>query len=209
MQNIGEILSGKRPATRRACRRYRKGARFIADPKAWSKPIDRNARSKILYLAEALERRTKRPGCPNGCLGWIGVKVLRALILHFHNKHSGLTCPSYTALQAMTGVCRSSIASAIQRLEKAGILQVMRRLVRERVTRVSPHTGEMEIIVTTVQTSNLYRFICVDIEEIIELWNRVGLPVGKQSISILKKVFREINFKSGAYNHIIHSSFNA
>jgi hypothetical protein len=112
-------------------RRYRRGARFVMDARHHSRPLDRNERARILFLAEQLERRTKPAGGRNGVLGYVGLAVLKALLLRFHRARDGICTPSYTVLQAATGLCRQSIANALKRLEAAGILHIMRRLVRE------------------------------------------------------------------------------
>jgi hypothetical protein len=112
-------------------RRYRRGAKFIADPRPYCRPLDRNERARILFLSEALERRTRPAGARNGVVGYIGLDVLRALLFRFMNRDSGRCDPSYTALQAATGHCRQSISNALKRLEACGILRIARRLVRE------------------------------------------------------------------------------
>jgi len=55
------------------------------------------------------------------------------------------TCPSW-----VRGV------SSLQALDRTGIFKIVRRLVRQRVERVSPITGEAEAYVGTTQTSSLY-----------------------------------------------------
>jgi hypothetical protein len=110
---------------------FRRGARFIADARQHCRALDRNERARILYLAEALERSTKPAGGRNGVLGEIGLRVLRALLLRFHRGKDGMCCPSYTDLEAATGLCRQSIANGLRRLEAAGILEITRRLIRE------------------------------------------------------------------------------
>lgn len=132
--------------------RYRRGAGFVMNPLACCSPLDRNQRAKILFLAERLERGTKVAGRRNGLLGYVGLAVLRALVLQFQNGRSGLCCPSYDALQQATGLCRQSIASGLARLEACGILTVTRRLVR----RVIDIAGTPRL--TAVQSSNLYAF---------------------------------------------------
>ena len=104
---------------------------FIADARHHCRPIDRNERARILTLAEALERRTRPPGARNGVVSEIGLRVLRVLVLRFVRGSDGLCTPSYTVLQAATGLCRQSIANALKRLEAGGILRITRRLVRE------------------------------------------------------------------------------
>lgn len=160
MQSLGSIITATPPPPSRRWERrhYRRHSVFVADPLGHGSPIDRNRRARLLMLAEGLERRTKAPGRRNGVLGWIGLSVLRALLLRFANSRTGFCCPSYTALQAVTGLSRQAIADALARLEASGMVRIVRRIVRDRVTRISPHTGQPEEITTTVQTSNLYAF---------------------------------------------------
>lgn len=99
-----------------------------------------------MAYAEALERRSKRPGRPNGCLGWVGLRVLKCLLWAFLGPRGCF--PSYDRLQDETGLCRQSIRNAIRRLELAGVLKVVRRIVRVQVGG----------IVMTRQASNCYGF---------------------------------------------------
>lgn len=133
-------------------RRYRRGARFVACPLERSTPLDRNQRARLLYLAEALERRTKTTGRRNGVLGYVGLQILRALLLGFQNGRTGVCVPSYSAIQAATGLCRASIAEGLKRLATTGILTIVRRIERRRIVR------EGREIMSTVQGSNLYSF---------------------------------------------------
>jgi hypothetical protein len=141
----------------REARRFRANAIF-ADARAISRPLDRNQQARILFVADQLERRTKLPGKRNGALGYIGLAVLRALLLRCFNRRTGLCCPSYVALESITGLCRDSIAKALARLEASGILKITRRLVRKAVARISPITGYQEVITATVQDTNCYSF---------------------------------------------------
>jgi hypothetical protein len=136
---------------------YRRRSAFIRDPRAYSTPLDREARHRILTVAEGLERRTKAPGRKSGTLGASGLDVLRALLKRM-NYASGLCFPSYLTLCAMTGLCRSTIAKALKRLESAGVVRITRRLKRILVTRTSPLTGLPERLMLTTQDSNLYAF---------------------------------------------------
>jgi DNA-binding MarR family transcriptional regulator len=131
---------------------FRRGARFIADARAHCRPLDRNERARILALAEALERRTKPLGGRNGVLGCVGLAVLKALVCGFLRRSDGLCCPSVAAIQEKTGLARSTIFEALNRLEAAGIVSRARRLVR----RLVDFGGLARL--TTVQTSNLYAF---------------------------------------------------
>jgi hypothetical protein len=62
--------------------------------------------------------------------------------------------PSYNALQSKTGLCRAR--TGLARLERTGIVCIVRRLVRTRVDRISPITGEPESYVGTTQAMSLY-----------------------------------------------------
>ena len=88
-----------------------------------------------MMRAQELECDTKAKGRVNGVLGWPGLRVLNALLFKFHNRTTGLTCPSYDALETATGLCREAVARGVKRLVAAGILDKTRRLVRETIYR--------------------------------------------------------------------------
>lgn len=88
--------------------------------------MDRNTRTRIIYAAEALERRTKSPGARNGALGQTGLATLRCLLFRFGTRPT----PSYKAVQRGTGFAVQTIADAIRRLQAAGICRVERRSTR-------------------------------------------------------------------------------
>lgn len=90
-------------------------------------PIDRNQRARLIFAAEAYERRTKPQGKRAGALCQSGLQVLRCIAFRFLSVPKGEAWPSYDALQAATGLCRQTIARAIRRLEAAGFLLVTRR----------------------------------------------------------------------------------
>ncbi|HEX2185311.1 MAG TPA: ABC transporter substrate-binding protein, partial [Chloroflexota bacterium] len=111
-------------------------------------PIDRNERARLLFHAEALDRRTRLPGQHGGCLKRTGLAVLRALLFQFANVLAGARgpgeelaigapgpngnvtgrCdPSFDALARVAGVARATVAVALRRLEAAGILDRIRR----------------------------------------------------------------------------------
>ena len=89
--------------------------------------IDRNARARLLFLAEALDRRTHQSGQHGGCLKRTGLAVLRALLFTFANLVTGRCDPGYDALSRAAGVSRSTLAKALKRLEEAGLLMRTRR----------------------------------------------------------------------------------
>jgi len=81
--------------------------------------------------AEALERSTKGKGQRDGVLGQSALMVLRALLCHFLDTKSGRCDPSYKQIQKQTGFCVQTIAVALKRLERAGILDITRRIARK------------------------------------------------------------------------------
>ncbi len=89
--------------------------------------IDRNERARLLFRAEALDRRTHQPGQHGGCLKHSGLRVLRALLFHFANAVTGRCDPGYDALARAAGVARSTVAVALGRLEAAGLIVRTRR----------------------------------------------------------------------------------
>ena len=89
--------------------------------------IDRNERARLLFQAEALDRRTHQPGQHGGCLKRTGLAVFRALLFHFANAVTGRCDPGYDALARAAGVARSTVAVALGRLEAAGLLARIRR----------------------------------------------------------------------------------
>ena len=91
--------------------------------------IDRNARARLLFQAEALDRRTHQPGQHGGCLKRTGLAVLRALLFTFANVVTGRCDPGYDTLARAAGVARSTVAVALARLEAAGLIVRTRRQV--------------------------------------------------------------------------------
>jgi hypothetical protein len=89
--------------------------------------MDRNERARVIYRAEALERRTKPWGKRNGALGQNGLALLRCLLF----RYGANPCPSYADLQRATGICVQTIADCLRRLETAGLLAVERKRTRK------------------------------------------------------------------------------
>jgi DNA-binding MarR family transcriptional regulator len=131
---------------------YRREARFVMDLAAVSTKLDRNQRARLLHQAEALERSTKAKGRKSGVLGQTGLAVLRALVLGFANRATGLCIPSIQAIREKTGFCKQTVVKAIRALETVGLIVVTRRLIRRYVDR-----GGFAML-TTVQGSNVYAF---------------------------------------------------
>ncbi len=89
--------------------------------------LDRNARVRLLFHAEALDRRTRLPGQHGGILKRTGLAVLRTLLLGFCNITTGRCDPAYSTLARASGCARSTVAVALRRLEDAGLLERVRR----------------------------------------------------------------------------------
>ena len=130
--------------------RFRRGARFIADPRQHCRQLSLKERTRILRSAEALERRTRPPGARNGVVSQPGLRVLRALLFDFHRASDGYCAPSYLDIMAATGLCKQSVAKGLKVLEACGVLDITRRLVR----RLKDIGGVL--IEACEQASNLY-----------------------------------------------------
>jgi len=109
--------------------------------------IDRNERARLLFRAEALDRRTHRPGQHGGVLKRTGLAVLKALVFGFLGP-GGRCDPSLENLARMAGCARSTVIEALKRLEAAGLV---RRVARWRA--VAANGG-----LVVVRTSNAYTF---------------------------------------------------
>lgn len=158
MQRLGETFDAPRRSTRWERNRYRHGAAFCS-AESVATPLDRNQRARLLTLAEGLERRTKEPGKRNGLLGQSGLQVLRALLLRFANNRTGVCFPSLLKIQAVTGLCRQTIVTALARLERCGLIRITRRIERAIVERMCTVTGQLQRFMTTIQVSNAYGFL--------------------------------------------------
>ena len=93
-------------------------------------PISRDQRIRIILRAEAIERFTKGRGKQAGALGQSGLRVLRCLLFDFANTATGRCDPGYRAICRATGFCRETVAGALARLEAAGLVEIVRRMVR-------------------------------------------------------------------------------
>ena len=136
-------------------RPYRRHSIFILNEHLYASKLDRNDRAKIITAAEGLERATKREGRRNGSLGYVAIRILRALLFRYSAK-GRITSPSYDELQRRTGFSRTSIRAGLKRLQASGLLHIVRRITRKRVDRVSPLTGLPESFIGTVQAANVY-----------------------------------------------------
>lgn len=151
--NGGRTIAEARPAPRRA----RHGA-VLFMPGQHQRRLDRNERARVWQRAVALERRTKPPGRRGGVLMPSGLAVLQALLFGFLNARDGRCDPSYDAIQSRTGLCRQAIADALARLEAAGVVTIVRRMVRKVASVACRITGGEARCTVLRQTSNAYLF---------------------------------------------------
>jgi DNA-binding MarR family transcriptional regulator len=105
-------------------RRQRRGSTL--DPVKY-RPLTREQRARLSFLAEKFDANTKEPGKHGGCLKRTGLQVLRILLFHFHNVASGRCDPSLDTIAKAAGMARSTVAAALNRLEAAGIIERIRR----------------------------------------------------------------------------------
>jgi hypothetical protein len=107
-------------------------------------PIDRNARAKVMFMAEESRRR--------GNITRAAIDVLRALLYRFANLKDGRVIPSYATLAAGAGCCERTVGRCIADLEEVGLVGWVHRIrrVRELVGGV--------LVRRVVRTSNSYSF---------------------------------------------------
>jgi hypothetical protein len=120
------------------------------------RPLDRNAKVRIMHWARCLSRRTEK-GRAYGRLTAKAVAVLEALLWAFHNAKSGLCFPSYERIAEAAGCARSSIAGALKALESCGVLSWVHRLKRVREP-CADLLGDNGWRWRVLRTSNAYDF---------------------------------------------------
>ena len=120
------------------------------------RPLDRNAKARVMHYARALMHRTEK-GKAYGAITAKAVAVLEALLWGFHNARSGLCFPSYEKIAERAHCARSTVAEALKALEEAGVLTWVNRLVRIR-ERCPDLFGNMGSRIRVIRTSNGYAF---------------------------------------------------
>jgi hypothetical protein len=133
-------------------KRWRKGSVYGSD----FRPLDRNQRAAVLYLAEQLDRRTHQPGRHGGMIGRTGLAVLRALVTRFLDFKTGRLDPSIASIARAANVARSTAQDALDRLEAAGILERTRRIARVRMKVWNAIAGRFVMADRVVQQTNAY-----------------------------------------------------
>ena len=114
------------------------------------RPIDRNARARLMH--QALAKRRRR------IIARADLDVLRALLFDFLNRADGRCFPSYATIAKVVGCAVSTVAEAVKRLEQAHLLTWENRIarVRERCAGLlGPLSGWRDRV---IRISNAYRF---------------------------------------------------
>ncbi|HEY5930616.1 MAG TPA: helix-turn-helix domain-containing protein [Burkholderiales bacterium] len=148
--SLSDIVTGtigRRPS---GARLYHRNSRF-GEPER--RKLDRNLVARILFLAEALDRRTRAKGQHGGLLKAKGLDVLRALLRGFYSYRTGECFPSHEAIAQVAGCCVETVRRKLRVLEAAGIIQTIRRKVVVSVSRARRERYDF-----AVQTSNSYVF---------------------------------------------------
>ena len=83
------------------------------------RPLDRNAKARIMTFARALMRRTEK-GKAYGAITAKALAVLEALLWGFHNARSGLCFPSYEKMSTAVWIRAYSAAGAFW-TERSGL----------------------------------------------------------------------------------------
>src|SRR5271165_728421 len=121
------------------------------------RPMDRNAKARVMVYARALMRRTEA-GKAYGQITAKALAVLEALLWGFHNARSGLCFPSYERIAEAAYCARSTVAEAIKSLEDAGILSWVNRIKRVAETSLDLF-GHRTRKTRVLRTSNGYIFL--------------------------------------------------
>jgi len=86
---------------------------------------------RLWHRARDFDRRTHVMGKHGGVLGHTTLQVLHTLIFDFLNFASGRLDPSYAAIARKANVCARTVATALQKLRAAGILNWVNRCVEK------------------------------------------------------------------------------
>ena len=124
---------------------------------ARGRPLDRNAKARIVTFSRAWSTRVRQPRQHKGPITRAFREVLDAMLWGFHNSKDGRCFPSYTTIAAKAGCARSVVASALKVLELAGVLTWVHRIARIRIP-TRDANGRVSWRVRIIRTSNAYTF---------------------------------------------------
>jgi DNA-binding MarR family transcriptional regulator len=120
------------------------------------RPLNTNAKARIMVKARTLTHRTEK-GKHYGQLTAKCLAVLEALLWGFHNARSGLCFPSLATIAKQAKCSPSTVAEAIKKLERVGLLSWVNRIVRIR-ERCEDLFGNLGTRSRVIRTSNAYHF---------------------------------------------------
>ncbi len=144
------------------------------------RPLDRNAKARIMHRAHALTHRTEK-GRAYGAITAKALAVFEALLWTFHNARDGRCFPGYEKIAEAAHCARSTVYEAIHALETAGLLTWVNRIkrVREAIPGL-PGVGATRVRV--IRTSNAYVFAEISSKSVFPTGTRnqdqFPLPVG-------------------------------
>lgn len=95
-------------------------------------PMPKKAAVRLWHRARAFDRQTRRAGHHGGAVGHAALQVLHALVFDFQNYATGRLDPSYAAIAKAANVCQRTVATALKRLKKLGIVDWVRRCAETR-----------------------------------------------------------------------------
>jgi len=90
-------------------------------------PMPKKEAAKRWYAARRFDRQTHQSGKHGGVIGRAGLAVLYALLFDCLDFATGCLEPSYDEIAAKAGVCRRTVATALQNLRALGLLHWQRR----------------------------------------------------------------------------------
>jgi hypothetical protein len=90
-------------------------------------PLPKKVAIRLWHRARDFDRRTHVRGRHGGVLGHSALQVLHTLIFDFLNFMSGRLDPSHAAIARKANVCERTVATALQKLRAAGIINWVRR----------------------------------------------------------------------------------
>lgn len=137
----------------RTGQKVRRGSVPYEDGEGFFRAITSQIGARIMRAAERFARvsmKARARGQRRGELTDIDVQILEALIFDFMDWKSGRLEPTYAQIARKTGRGRATIAASLTRLERAGLLERMRRFKK-----IEGAEGRMEPQVE--QAPNAYR----------------------------------------------------
>jgi len=90
-------------------------------------PLPKKEAAKRWHAARRFDLRTHLPGKHGGVIGPAALEVLRVLLFEILDYATGCLEPSYDTIAAKAGLCRRTVAAALQRLRDLGLLHWQRR----------------------------------------------------------------------------------